>query len=164
MADTKKEKAIKEKAAEAMYKLILKRFDAKKLKYTQDKKDLQINISFSGDDLSMDFVVFIDVDRQLVRILSRLPITFPSERRLAGAIVTSQINYRLADGSFDYDSSSGKVYFRITTSFRDSDISEEVIEYLMGCAIHTVDEYNDKLLAIANGRLSLSEYLKTITA
>ena len=118
-----------------------------------------VTFTSAGDDIPMEFVVFIDTDRQLVRMLSRLPFKFPEDNRVNGAVATSYINYKLADGSFDYDYSTGEVTFRLTATFIDSLISEDLLLYMVACACYTVDEYNDKLLMVAKGMLPIDQFI-----
>lgn len=146
--------------AEGVYNTICKALDSKKWVYSKHPEDLVVTFSSVGDDIPMDFVMAVDAKRELIRMLSRLPLTFDSGHRVDGAIATSQINYTLADGSFDYDYDSGKVSFRLTATFKDSLISEGLILYMISCACYTVDEYNDKLLMLAKGLMSLEDFLK----
>ena len=145
--------------AQAAYKTLLKALDAIDWKYDKNDEKLRIDFSVKGDDLPMSFIMLIDVDRQLVRLMSFLPFNFPEDKRLEGAIATSFVNYKLADGSFDYDITDGETSFRLTSSFRNSLISESLLRYMVQCAIYTVDKYNDKLFMIAKGMLSLENFL-----
>ena len=149
------------KLADALtaYKTLLQALDAIDWKYEKNEEKLRVDFSVKGDDLPMEFTMIVDADRQLVRLVSFLPFHFPADKRAEGAIATSQINYKLADGSFDYDIKDGEVSFRMTSSFRSSLISESLLRYMVQCAIYTVDEYNDKLFMISKGMLSLQDFL-----
>ncbi len=141
------------KQAKTVYKTLCKALDDKNWKYEEHPDDLVVTFSSVGEDLPMGFVVHIDADRQLVRMFSRLPFKFPEERRVDGAIATSLINYKLADGSFDFDYSTGDVTFKLTATFLDSLVSEDLLLYMVACSCYTVDEYNDRLLMAAKGML-----------
>ena len=65
-------------------------------------------------------------------------------------------------GSFDFNPATGGLFFRLTCSYRDSLISKAVYEYMLLVSCGTVDEYNDKLLMIAKGNMSLEELKKVI--
>lgn len=110
-----------------------------------------------GEDLSMGLMIKIDAERQLVYIMSQLPFVMDKEKLLEGAVATSMINQSLIDGSFDYDVKNGTISFRITTSWRGVLISDEIFEYLIMVSFLTIDKYNDKLLEISNGTMSLKE-------
>ena len=113
-----------------------------------------------GEDLPMDFIIKVDAEKQLVRLLSPISFEFPEDKRMEGAVVTSFANYNLADGSFDYDVKTGKTVFRMTTSFIDSLISSELLHFMVGCACYTLDEYNDKFFMVSKGMLSLDDFIK----
>lgn len=147
------------KQAKTVYNTLCKALDSKKWKYQSHPEDMVVTFTSTGDDIPMEFVVFIDSDRQLVRMLSRLPFKFPEDNRVDGAVATSYINYKLADGSFDYDYSTGEVTFRLTATFIDSLISEDLLLYMVACACYTVDEYNDKLLMVAKGMLPIDQFI-----
>lgn len=143
------------KKAQAVYESLCKMLDSKKGRYERHDDDLVVTFIVGGDDIPMQMIMKVDAERELVRLHSPIPVIFDDDKRVDGAIATSQVNYRLADGSFDYDFKVGKVSFRMTSSYRDSLISEELLEYMMGCASYTVDEYNDKFLMLAKGMIPL---------
>lgn len=151
---------VKIKRARDIYNSLCEMLDAKNFKYIKHADKTTIAFAMVGDDFPMQFVLIIDAERELVRLISTNVATFPEDKRLEGAIVTSQTNYRLMDGSFDYDVMTGKVSFRITTSFADSLISKEVLEYMIGIASYTVDDYNDKFFMVAKGKMTLEEFFK----
>lgn len=151
--------ATKMKQAKTVYETFCKALDARKWKYEGHPEDRVITFSYMGEDIPMNFVVFIDEDRQLVRMLSRLPFTFAEDHRVDGAVATSYINFKLADGSFDYDYFTGEVIFRLTATFIESLVSEELLFYMVACSCYTVDKYNDKLLMVAKGMLPVDRFI-----
>ena len=151
--------ATKMKQAKTVYETFCKALDARKWKYEDHPEDRVITFSYMGEDIPMNFVVFIDEDRQLVRMLSRLPFTFAEDHRVDGAVATSYINFKLADGSFDYDYFTGEVIFRLTATFIESLVSEELLFYMVTCSCYTVDKYNDKLLMVAKGMLPVDRFI-----
>ena len=151
--------ATKMKQAKTVYETFCKALDARKWKYEDHPEDRVITFSYMGEDIPMNFVAFIDEDRQLVRMLSRLPFTFAEDHRVDGAVATSYINFKLADGSFDYDYFTGEVIFRLTATFIESLVSEELLFYMVACSCYTVDKYNDKLLMVAKGMLPVDRFI-----
>ena len=151
---------MKLKTAQNVYNTLCAMMDEKKFRYQKHVEDLVITFTMNGDDIPMDFIVNIDAKRQLVRVLSSIPVVFGETKRIEGAIATSQVNYSLADGSFDFDFKNGKVLFRMTACFLDSLVTKELFEYMLSIACHTVDEFNDKFLMLAKGHLPLEEFFK----
>lgn len=147
------------KQANIVYRTLCKALDEREWKYAEHPEDLVITFTYTGEDIPMEFVMAVDADRQIVRILSRLPFKFPSDKRVDGAVATSYINYKLADGSFDYDYTTGEILFRLTATFIESIISGDLLWYMVVCACGTVDEYNDKLLMVAKGMLPIEQFI-----
>lgn len=147
------------KQANIVYRTLCKALDEREWKYGEHPEDLVITFTYTGEDIPMEFVMAVDADRQIVRMLSRLPFKFPSDKRVDGAVATSYINYKLADGSFDYDYTTGEILFRLTATFIESIISGDLLWYMVVCACGTVDEYNDKLLMVAKGMLPIEQFI-----
>lgn len=148
------------KNAETVFQTLCEALDDRNWKYDKVPEKFLVHFGVRGDDIPMDFIVYIDPEKELIRMLSEMPFVFGEERRLEGAIATCQATYKLVDGSFDYDFKTGKILFRMTSSFRGSLISKELIEYMIACSCVTVDEYNDKFLMIGKGLLSIEDFLK----
>jgi len=87
------------------------------------------------------------------------PFEFRKEKRVDGAIAVCAANYGLADGFFKYDITDGKIMFKLTSSFCDSDIAEDLLEYVIHYSISVIDEYNDQFLAINKGYLDLDSFV-----
>lgn len=145
------------KAATAAYQDFCKMLDGRKWKYNRHDEDLAITTTAVGDDLSMELVIRFDADRQLVRLHSRIPVEVPEAMRKAMAIAVSRANHNMVDGAFDYDYREGKIYFRLTASFKGSILSQEALEYILQVSCNTIDDYNDKFVAIVATKMSAEQ-------
>lgn len=130
--------------------------------YEKDEEKLSIECGAQGEDLPMKLTIKVDAERMLIMVLSHLPFVIQEDKRLEVAIAVSAINNALVDGCFDYDVASGHMFFRMTNSFLESTVSEEVFAYLLYCSCQTIDEYNDKFLMLAKGMLSIEQFLAAI--
>ncbi|MCQ2540108.1 MAG: hypothetical protein MJ114_06625 [Acetatifactor sp.] len=155
MADEKKLALAKE-----VYASLCGALDRREWKYKKEEDELLVRFDVNGDDFPMAFIMYMDVDRQLIRVLSPMPFVFPEDKRIDGAIATVAASDALPDGSFDYDITSGKTYFRMTNTYRDGKIGEGLFQYIIECATYVVDLYNDKLFAVSKGMMSIDEFLK----
>ena len=54
----------------------------------------------------------------------------------------------------------GLVFFRMTNSYMDSNLSSEVYKYLLYCASQTIDAFNDKLLMLSKGIIDVEQFIK----
>lgn len=129
--------------------------------YEKEEQSLSIECGAQGDDLPMKISIKVDADRSLVILLSHMPFVIQEDKRLDAAIAVSAINNCLVDGCFDYDIASGHMFYRMTNSFLESKISEEVFSYMLFCSCHTIDEYNDKFLMLAKGMISIEQFLSS---
>lgn len=153
-----------EKRAMEVYNTLCNALDKLNFHYTKEGRDSDgdytIRFSATGEDLPMGFVMFADTDKQLVRLMSKLPFAFSANKRLEGAIVTCRANYRMIDGNFDYDYETGSIIFKVTTSYMSSLLDEELLLYMVRLACSMVDEFNDKFLAVDKGMMSVEDFLK----
>lgn len=134
--------------------------DNNKWKYDKDEEKLCIDCGAQGEDLPIPINIRIDAERQLILLLSHIPFSVNEDKRMETAVAVSIVNDRLVDGNFDYDITEGNLYFRMTSSFIDSEISEEAFKYMLYCSCMTIDEYNDKFLMLSKGLLPLDSFLK----
>lgn len=146
------------KQAQTVYETLLKTLDSRQWHYDRYDDKLTVTMGVNGDDLPMQLIIEVDADRELIKLLSKLPLTFPEDKRIEGSIVTNIANIRLADGSFDYKFDTGTVYFRQVSSFKNSLIGKGLIDYMIDCACWTIDEYNDKFLMIAKGLMTVQDF------
>lgn len=141
------------------FETICAALDANNWTYEKNTEKLMVLLTVTGEDMPMHFMITVDANRQLIRLISLLPFSFDEDKRMEGAIACCAASYGMADGSFDYDVSDGSVMFRMTQSFRESMISDKVVHYLIDCSCAMVDKYNDLFLAINAGVLSIGDFI-----
>lgn len=154
MADEKKMEL-----ARQVYQTLCDAIDRRNWRYGKDEEKLLVHFGVNGDDIPMQFILVVDADRQLIRVMSHLPFKMSEGKRMEGAIAACVASYGMADGSFDYDLSDGTIVFRMTASFRESVIGEGLFQYLISCSCAMVDKFNDQFLAIDKGLLSIADFI-----
>ena len=152
--------ADKMKQAQLVYQTVCAALDARNWKYGKDEAKLLVHFGVNGDDIPMQFIIVVDADRQLIRIMSPLPFKMSEDKRIEGAVATCATTYGMVDGGFDYDLSDGSITFRMAASFRESVFGEGLIQYMISCSCAMVDKYNDQFLALSKDILSLENFLK----
>ena len=150
---------VKRQRAQKVYETLCNAIENRNWNYKREDNLLLVHFGVSGEDIPMNFIIVVDADRQIVRLMSRLPFKISEEKRLEGAIMTCAATNWLADGSFDYDVTKGEITFRLTESFRESELGDGVFQYMISCACSTIDAFNDKFLAVDKGFLSLQDFL-----
>ncbi len=147
--------------AKETYDLLCKMLDNKNWHYDKHDEDLLIKSSVKGDDFPIDFIMRVNPRNQLVSFLSWLPFKADESKRIDIALATCVANYGLADGSFDYNLADGSIMFRLTSSYRESIISEDLLEYMLIIASTTVDKYNDKFFMIQKGMMTIQQFIES---
>lgn len=142
------------------YKTLCAALDDRQWKYRKNEDDLIVTLNFSTDSLPVEFFIKVVAERQLVQLLSRLPLTFPEDKRVEGSLATLAASYSLVDGSFDYDLSDGKVTFRNVVAFHNSELSKAVVDHMVDCAYAIITNYNEKLFAVSKGYLPVQDFMK----
>ena len=152
---------IKMERAKKVYATLCEALDERNWKYEKVDDDLLVHFSVNGDDLPIQYIIFVDVDRQLISLLSHRSFDISEDKRIVGAIATCHATYGLRDGSFDYDLSDGKIVYRMTSAFLDNEVPVSVIQYMIDFTGAVVDKYNDKFFALNKGFLTIEKFLES---
>ena len=148
-------------AAKAVYDTVCEALGDREWHFDADPEKMMIRTGVIGDDLPMDIVIDVNVGRQLLLVVSVLPMTVPEDRRVEMAVAISFINNILVDGSFGFDLKSGRIIFRLTSSFIESTIGKDAFQYMLSCSCSMIDEFNDKLMMISHGMLSADDFISS---
>lgn len=148
--------------AQETFGTLCRTLDENQWRYKKNEEKLRVECGARGEDLSMDLDLHVDAERQLVLLLSMLPLEFSEEKRIEGVLAVTAINRRLVNGCFDYDLERGKVFYRMSSSFMGSKLGKEAIEYILYASCRIIDEYNDKLLMLAKGMISLEQFISSV--
>ncbi len=147
--------------AKSVYNTLIKMLDSIDWKYEKVEDKLMIKSRVTGDDLPIDFHVMVRPEKEVVQFISILPTEMPEDKRIDGALAVCVANYGLCDGSFDYDISDGQILFRLTSSYRESVLGEELFKYMIMVAAGTVDRYNDKFFMLSKNLITLQQFIES---
>ena len=151
-----------EKRAERAFRQTCAYLDKRGWKYDKDEEELSIRTAVRGEDIPIPMNLRINVEMQILQMLSTMPFEIPAERRIDGALAICETNYLLREGAFDFSTMRGNVCFRMNMSYFDSELTEGAVEKLILMTIATVERYNDRLYDVSQGKMSLEEYIKTL--
>lgn len=129
------------------------------LEYEKDVKEYSVSFITKGEDIPIPVTISVNEKKEVLLAYSVIPIHIPRERFVDFVRVVNEINNRLTVGYFDYAMELGHIVFRITNSIRGLEASEEFVLYILELLTSTVDYYNDLLMLIKNGDLSVEEFL-----
>lgn len=154
MADEKKMELAKQ-----VYQTLCKAIERRKWNFGKDEEKLLVHFGVNGNDIQMQFILIVDAERQLIRLMSPMPFKMSESKRMEGAIAACAASFGMVDGSFDYDLSDGTIVFRMTASFRESLIGEGLFQYMISCSCAMVDKYNDQFFALDKGIMSITDFI-----
>ena len=147
--------------AKAVFKDFCAALDEIKWHYEKNEGELVIDSGAQGDDLPMKFKVRILEEKEVISFSSWMPFVVSEDKRVDLALAICAANYGLCQGSFDMDLSDGSIMFRLTNCYTDCEgLSRELYREMIGIAVHTIDEYNDKFFAISKGMMTVQEFIK----
>lgn len=143
-----------------VYSSIVKHLDKMGWTYDRHDDDLVINTGVKGDDMPIEFIIVVNAKNQVVQFISKLPFNMEEDKRVEGAIAISVANYGLVDGSFDYAISDGEIRYRVTCSYRGSDLSGDLIDYIIAVGVMTVEDYNEKFFMLSKGLIDVKQFIE----
>lgn len=146
--------------AKTVYNTLIKMLDAHEWKYQRHDEDFVITCGARGEDLPIDIILRVQPKPKVVQFISVLPCKMPEDKRVEGAIAVCAVNYGMIHGSFDYDLSDGEIRFRLTSSYLDSIIGEDMLYYMLMLGASTVNEYNDRFLMLSKGLITIEQFLE----
>lgn len=145
--------------AQATFATLCQMLTNEEWKFKKDEEKLTIECGAQGEDLPIQITIEVDAKREIVFLFSPLPCVTPEDKRLDMAIAISAVNNSMADGCFDYDVATGRTFFRLTNSFKDSTLGEGLFKHMLMLACHVVDHYNDKFLMLSKGMIEMEKFL-----
>ncbi len=146
--------------AREIYKLMVNTLTAKDWKFERHDSELLIVSSYQGEDIPIQFLITVDEEHEVVQFISPLTFNMPEDKRVEGAIAVCAANYGLVNGSFDYDIGDGSIRFRLTTSYKGCEIGSDFFMNMMATACFTTDRYNDRLMMLAKGMITVEKFIK----
>ena len=146
--------------ARTVFGTLCEMLDSHGWRYDRDDEELVIKCGANGEDIPIDIKIKVNAEKQIVSLYSHLPFDVPEAERVTMALAVSAANLNMVDGSFDYNIGNGNILFRLTSSFRESLIGHDMLEYMLFVSCSTVDNYNDKFLMLIKHVMSLEDFIK----
>ncbi len=144
--------------AQKIYNTVCNTLDGMKLTYEKHEKDLVITLGHRGDDMNHSILIVVNAKQNVITIIEQLPFKIDKEKALDMCVAICYINKNLVSGGFTYDFDSN-ISFEITQFYNDREINEAFIERMLMTLVVTVEEYDDKLLALNKGYMKVTDFL-----
>ncbi len=136
----------------------------REINFEELEEALRLDFSLSGEDIPVKFRIIFNGDLGIIKMYSPMSFSVPEDVEYEMMKSLTYINDSLVDGSFDYSLEDNGVCYRMCTCFRDSILSDSVLQYIVGFTFGAVDEYNDKLLMVAKGVMKSSDIKEYVDA
>lgn len=146
------------KSAQEHFDLICRNLDEHNCKYDKNPEELAVSLTVSGKSLPITLRFFIDAEHELITLYSIMSFEIPEEKRLEAAVAVGKINYMLTLGNLNLDINTGKIYFNINVSYRDSRLGSEVITNMLSSTLTVVSDFAEKFFMLSKGYLSLEKF------
>lgn len=150
------------KSAKSVYNALCQVLDGYDFSYQKQEDDLRAVIKFGNGNLPIELTIKVHANRRLVLLLSKIPIEVPGVRRAAMAVAVNQANYLIADGDFDYSYKNGEIIFRMTLSYHGCTVGNSMLDYMLSCAVTTIDDFNIKFAEVAKSNMSFNQILEYV--
>ncbi|MBQ7040079.1 MAG: hypothetical protein IJN39_05880, partial [Clostridia bacterium] len=125
--------------------------------YREFEEDMVVVLSHKGEDMNHDLMIAVDGDRQVIKVLEKLPFEMNPEKAVDIACAVCYANHYLVLGKFTYDMDK-TLRFEIAQAYEGSLISIETIKHMVVAFVATVEEYDDKFMALNKGYLSYKDF------
>ena len=157
--DEKMLEDIKLDSAKQVYKFMCESLESRGLEFGKEEDELIVHFGVLCDNKPMQIILTVDIERQLIRLMSPMPFKIGESKRIEGAIATCAASFGMVDGSFDYDISNGSIVFRMTSSFMDSSIGKGLFDYMINCSCAMVDNYYTMFLELDKGLIGVDKFI-----
>lgn len=94
------------------------------------------------------------------KVLTARPSSTPTDQLVGLLMAMAHLNWQLIMGKWSYDPSDGEVRFELGIPIDDDDLSFEEFDHCLKAVIAATDGDRDKLKAVADGSMSISQFLK----
>lgn len=148
----------------AVYNTLCSMLNRISWKYTADDNKMLVKTTATGEDIPIELNIQVLSDKDCVMLYSRLPITVPEDKRIDAALGITAINMYTVDGCFEFKQQTGEIFYRMTELYHGIKMTEQMLEYMLFVSCKTVDDYNDKLLMLIKGIMSIEEFIKEARA
>lgn len=136
--------------AKNVYATVCSTLDNMGFKYKRHDEDLVVTFGLRGEDMNHDLIFIISAEKEAIQLVEQLPYSINSEKAVDVAIATSYVNRQLLCGKFTYDMGDN-IRFEVTQIYSGSLIGEETIKRMVLALAVSVEEYDDKFMALCKG-------------
>lgn len=138
--------------AKAVYQSICTVLDGMQINYRKVEEDMVILFGHRGKDMNHDLIIAVNEKQEAIQMIEKLPFNMDPSKSNDIAAAVCYANDRLLCGKFSYNMED-RLTFEIAQFFSGSLIGNETIERMLMALVLTVEDFDDKFMALNNGYL-----------
>lgn len=131
------------------YMTLCRTLDRNDIKYKREDEKLCVICRVGGNEIELSFRFTFNPSKMLITLYSPLPIELDNKKAAGMALAVCMINSTLEDGLFCMDLKNNLLYFKMTSSFYETQIHDTIFEYMLSASADIIDEYYPKLKMLA---------------
>lgn len=143
--------------AKSVYETVCTALDNMGFKYERHDDDLVVSLGYGGKDMNHDMLIIVDAQREVVQVIEQLPVRMNAEKATEIACAVCYANRFIVCGKFTYDMEE-EIRFKVAQIYDGSLIGPETIKRMVVALAITVEEYDDKFMALNNGYLKAEDF------
>ena len=143
--------------AKSVYDTVCVALDKMNINYNKHEEDLVITFGHKGRDMNHNLLVYVDAERTVIQVVEELPFRISPEKASEIASAVCYANQYLVCGKFTYDMAE-VIKFKVTQIYDGSLIGPETIERMILALAVTVEQYDDKFMALNKGYLKVEDF------
>lgn len=147
-------------SAEKVFQTLCGALDNMKWRYVPDEKNLKVTTSAVGKDLTIPLQIVVSAQRNVLYIKSPLPFKVEQSKVQQMCLAVVAANFSMLNGSFEYDTDSGYIGFKVLAPFVGCELGQETCRYLILLACSMTDKFNDKFFQLVQGTMTLQQFVE----
>lgn len=146
--------------AQQVYQSVLTHLQKTKFRFEPIESSMMIHVEVNTEDLPIHAFIRILEDKDVLQIICPQGSKVPEDKRIETAVAVAVANYGMINGGFDLDMSDGSLHFRLTHSYQAALPDDDQLHYLIGCALTTMNQYNDRFFMLSKGMMDLEKFIE----
>lgn len=131
--------------------------DGMGINYKKVENELVILFGHRGQDMNHDLIFVVNARQEAIQLIEKLPFSIDPEKASEVAGAACLINDKILSGKFTYNMED-RLSFEVTQIYSGSLIGEETIKRMLLALVFTVEEYDDKFMALNKGYLKVDDF------
>lgn len=150
------------KEAQAEFEAVCAVLKRRNWQCKKDDENLEVGFISEGKNMPLSVNMKVNPELKTVTAFVHLPFELPEGKDEQFAIATALLNEEVIHGNFEVDFAARRMYFRMSTSYRNSLMDKEAYFYLIAVAFSTVDGVAAGIKTLCDGKITVEQILAKV--